>query len=45
LLYFHFINQEGGEGRVGLIGSKAAAPILFDIFNSLPTENSWFETP
>lgn len=34
-----------GEGRTGLIGSKAAAPILFDIFNTLPDNNEWFEMP
>ena len=33
-----------GEGRPGLIGVKAAAPILFDLFNALPTTN-WFPTP
>ena len=33
-----------GEGRPGLIGVKAAAPILFDIFNLLPAGN-WFEQP
>ena len=33
-----------GEGRSGLIGVKAAAPILFDIFNLLPAGN-WFEQP
>ena len=34
-----------GEGRPGLIGIKAAAPVLFDIFNRLPGENEWFEPP
>ena len=33
-----------GEGRPGLIGVQAAAPILFDIFNLLPSGN-WFEQP
>lgn len=33
-----------GEGRPGLTGVTAAAPILFDIFRYLPT-NTWFETP
>ena len=33
-----------GEGRPGLIGVKAAAPILFDIFNVLPASD-WFPTP
>ena len=33
-----------GEGRPGLIGVRAAAPILFDIFGLLPSSN-WFEQP
>ena len=34
-----------GEGRTGLIGITAAAPILFEIFNSLPYNGEWFEPP
>lgn len=33
-----------GEGRPGLTGTDAAAPILFDIFSSLPGR-SWFDIP
>ena len=33
-----------GEGRPGLVGVKAAAPILFDIFDVLPASD-WFPTP
>jgi len=33
-----------GEGRAGLTGITAAAPILFDIFRHLP-ESSWFQVP
>lgn len=33
-----------GEGRPGLTGITAAAPILFDIFNLLPT-GDWFTEP
>jgi penicillin-binding protein 1C len=33
-----------GEGRPGLVGTEAAAPILFDIFSSLPGQ-SWFTQP
>jgi len=33
-----------GEGRPGLTGLNAAAPILFDVFNVLP-QTSWFEIP
>lgn len=35
-----------GEGRPGLTGIDAAAPILFDIFRLLPkSRNGWFKTP
>lgn len=34
-----------GEGRPGLVGVQAAAPILFDIFQILHTGNAWFEEP
>ena len=33
-----------GEGRPGLVGVKAAAPILFDVFSLLPG-GKWFEAP
>ncbi|MCK6616710.1 MAG: penicillin-binding protein 1C [Cyclobacteriaceae bacterium] len=33
-----------GEGRPGLTGSEAAAPILFDIFSILPA-TTWFNQP
>jgi penicillin-binding protein 1C len=34
-----------GEGRPGLVGIKAAAPILFDVFNVLPDAENWFQIP
>jgi len=34
-----------GEGRPGLVGIKAAAPILFDVFDILPDALSWFKFP
>ncbi len=34
-----------GEGRPGLTGLKAAAPVLFDIFDLLDQESGWFEQP
>ncbi len=34
-----------GEGRPGIIGVKAAAPILFDVFNILPDAEHWFQKP
>ena len=33
-----------GEGRPGLTGTEAAAPIMFDIFSQLPT-GEWFKKP
>ena len=33
-----------GEGRPGLTGTEAAAPILFDIYSQLPGR-SWFSVP
>lgn len=38
-----------GEGRPGLVGVQAAAPVLFDIFNALPAASesglNWFDPP
>ncbi|PIE86103.1 MAG: penicillin-binding protein 1C [Bacteroidia bacterium] len=34
-----------GEGRPGLVGIKAAAPILFDVFDILPESSNWFQQP
>lgn len=34
-----------GEGRPGLVGVHAAAPILFDIFHVLNPGRVWFEEP
>lgn len=33
-----------GEGRPGLTGIQAAAPVLFDVLNDLP-QSGWFKTP
>ena len=33
-----------GEGRAGLTGARAAAPVMFDIFKKLP-DTKWFDTP
>lgn len=33
-----------GEGRPGLVGLEAAAPILFDVFGRLP-KSDWYVTP
>lgn len=34
-----------GEGRPGLTGIDAAAPVMFDIFRILPGDNDWFSMP
>ncbi|MGV9011824.1 MAG: penicillin-binding protein 1C [Flavobacteriales bacterium] len=34
-----------GEGRPGLTGTLAAAPLLFDLFNLLPASDAGFEPP
>ncbi|MBI9061055.1 MAG: penicillin-binding protein 1C [Marinilabiliaceae bacterium] len=39
-----WVGNASGEGRPGIIGGSAAAPVLFELFRSLPP-TSWFETP
>lgn len=39
-----WVGNGDGEGRPGLIGVQAAAPVLFDIFNRLPG-GKWFDAP
>ncbi|MBK5278181.1 MAG: penicillin-binding protein 1C [Bacteroidia bacterium] len=39
-----WVGNADGEGRPGLTGTETAAPILFDVFSSLPG-NSWFKHP
>ncbi len=34
-----------GEGRPGIVGLKAAAPVLFDVFDILPDAQTWFKMP
>ncbi|MCB0397808.1 MAG: penicillin-binding protein 1C [Flavobacteriales bacterium] len=34
-----------GEGRAGLIGLRAAAPVLFDLVRILPEGKQWFDRP
>ncbi len=34
-----------GEGRPELLGIRAAAPVLFDVFNLLTTKQLWFHKP
>ena len=39
-----WVGNADGEGRPGLTGITAAAPVLFDVFNRLP-ESPWFTPP
>ena len=39
-----WVGNADGEGRPELIGSKAAAPLLFDLFELLP-DGEWFVPP
>lgn len=40
-----WVGNADGEGRPGLTGIKAAAPLLFDLFAHLPASRSWFSEP
>jgi penicillin-binding protein 1C len=39
-----WVGNADGEGRPGLTGTDAAAPLMFDIFSLLPNA-SWYEKP
>jgi penicillin-binding protein 1C len=39
-----WVGNASGEGRPQLTGIESAAPILFDVFNTLP-KTGWFQTP
>lgn len=39
-----WVGNADGEGRPGLVGTLAAAPVLFDVFGTLPS-TSWFNCP
>ncbi|WP_338355954.1 penicillin-binding protein 1C [Yeosuana marina] len=39
-----WVGNADGEGRPGLVGVQAAAPILFDVFDLLPN-SEWFAKP
>ncbi|MEL6672460.1 MAG: penicillin-binding protein 1C [Bacteroidota bacterium] len=40
-----WVGNADGEGRPGLVGSRAAAPIMFRLFESLPLSDRWFRQP
>lgn len=39
-----WVGNADGEGRPGLVGTLAAAPVMFDVFDHLPSTN-WFLEP
>lgn len=39
-----WVGNADGEGRTGITGIEAAAPVMFDIFRLLPN-SKWFELP
>jgi penicillin-binding protein 1C len=40
-----WVGNADGEGRPGLTGSEAAAPLMFDIFAQLNLSTEWFPIP
>lgn len=40
-----WVGNADGEGRAGLTGLSAAAPILFDLFGLLDAPRKWFDSP
>jgi penicillin-binding protein 1C len=40
-----WVGNADGEGRPGIIGAHAAAPVLFDIFDQLKCPSPWFQMP
>ena len=39
-----WVGNATGEGKPGLVGARTAGPVMFDVFNLLPS-SSWFATP
>ncbi|WP_321343849.1 penicillin-binding protein 1C [uncultured Draconibacterium sp.] len=39
-----WVGNADGEGRAGLTGVSAAAPVMFDVFSALP-DVQWFDVP
>ncbi|MEZ4774794.1 MAG: penicillin-binding protein 1C [Bacteroidia bacterium] len=40
-----WVGNADGEGRTGLTGATSAAPVMFDLFNALGTQQRWFSMP
>jgi penicillin-binding protein 1C len=40
-----WVGNADGEGRPGLTGVSAAAPLMFEVFRMLPVSSHWFSMP
>jgi penicillin-binding protein 1C len=40
-----WVGNADGEGRPGLLGVEAAAPVLFEVLDQLPQASRWFDPP
>lgn len=40
-----WVGNADGEGKPGLTGVRAAAPLLFSLFKALPKSKGWFKEP
>lgn len=40
-----WVGNADGEGRPGLVGVEAAAPIMFDLFDAIGRQQAWFAAP
>jgi penicillin-binding protein 1C len=40
-----WVGNADGEGRPGITGIQAAAPLFFDVLSILPTDGKWFDVP
>ena len=40
-----WVGNADGEGRPGITGIQAAAPLFFDVLRTLPNDGSWFAKP
>lgn len=40
-----WVGNADGEGRPGLLGVEMAAPVLFEIFEQMPSDGRWFDPP
>jgi len=40
-----WVGNADGEGRQGIVGAVSAAPLMFDLFDGLASEENWFTQP